>query len=220
MRIIASSGVALMTSLAFAGVGGGGIGVGGTPPTGPFTGVSGSTSGPTWEIGSASAPIEVFPDPTAPYWTKDFILDVNNSGVQAGNTFELCEWITILPNTAFPNPITDWHEEINTDFADGGNWEWEFGTIETFSAAGGGGPLPGLNPMTMGPDIWFFFDPIFPQDLPLTIKITKLLVWTGPDIAPGAANSVRFQIDEYFTPTPGSIAMLAVAGLAACRRRR
>ena len=57
MRIIASSGVALMTSLAVAGVGGGGIGVGGTPPTGPFTGVSGSTSGPTWEIGSASAPI-------------------------------------------------------------------------------------------------------------------------------------------------------------------
>ena len=201
----------------------GGFGVGGDPPTGPFgTEQIPGAPAPPIEVGSPNEPIPVFPDPSAPFWTKDFFIGIDGVGISTGDTFTICEYITFEPSSALPQfEITDWHETILTDL-DGPNLEWLGGTIDILDpATGQGAPLPGLNPMAMGPDFWFFFDPIPVGELPLTIKITKEIIWTGPTITGmGDPNPINFRVVEYITPAPGAASLMALGVLGAMRRRR
>lgn len=157
-------------------------------------------------------------DPNAGAWEKHLLPP--SGGFVPGAIYCISEWFTFFPPPAgFPNlKIADWHEEISPG-PDGSIWDiWtlEMGPpIITFDP--GGPPIPGLEFMISadGAGLWFDFDPINVGPNGVTLHIEKYFMYTGA--------TVGFDpviITQYPTPAPGSLAILGIAGLIVCKRRR
>lgn len=146
-------------------------------------------------------------------WIKNLIAPPN--GWQPGATYIIHETFTFLPPPAgLPNyKITDWHERISQG-ADGLIWDIWIG--DPMFMVNGETPS-GLTTMFNDSftDVWFFFDPINVGPNGATFTIWKEFRFIGdiPMFDP-------IQIIEFPTPTPGAIALFAMAGLVATRRRR
>lgn len=146
-------------------------------------------------------------------WVK--ILNAPQGGFLPGQTYGVHETFTFFPpKDGGPNvPLTDWHERLT--FIDT-PWDvWVNLTASEFLV--NGMPAPGNMPMLSADqtEIWWFFDPVVPGPNGVTFTIWKQFQYLGP--------TVRFEpitIVEYPTPAPGGAALLALAGLAAARRRR
>lgn len=158
-------------------------------------------------------------DPAAGGWEK--ILLPPSSGFQPGQIYTVREWFTFFPSpTGLPdNPLQDWHEIIS--FApDGQIWDvWTDvnGPPVISFDPDSREPIPGLQYMISidGTSLWFDFDSIFIGPNGVTLHIEKEFRYTG--------NSVSFNpvtIYQYPTPAPGSLAILALAGLCTTSRRR
>lgn len=152
-------------------------------------------------------------DPNGGPWVK--ILNAPQGGFIPGLTYGVHETFTFVPpkDGSANIPLTDWHERLTFDDTP---WDvWVNLTASEFLVDGL--PAPGNMPM-LSPDeteIWWFFDPIVPGPNGITITIWKEFQYFGP--------TVRFDpvtIVEYPTPAPGGVALLALAGVAAARRRR
>ncbi|MEX0641536.1 MAG: PEP-CTERM sorting domain-containing protein [Pirellulales bacterium] len=201
------------------------IGVGGEPPMGPFTGTE------MIMVGSTEQPIPIVPDPNAPPWMKQFVIERQGIGwpgpppegqpPNPGNMVGVMETIVFGPST-FPgstapiHPI-DWHEDIDPTVGDGANFKWTGGSIEI--PAGSGTSYPG----EVGPDgksIWFNFPPV-PPGTP--IKINKQLMWNGGVVTGSDPdNTYIIKINERPSipePTSLMLASVVLAGAMVLRRR-
>lgn len=151
--------------------------------------------------------IPVVRDPLGPVWQKHFT-GPNGQPFQAlpFQSFPVQEALTVAGNL----PWMDWHEEIlNPD------WSWTAPSI----LVNGMPPtnlsitnIPGNS--TQGGILAFNFDPVLPGS---TVIIAKSLIYTG---IPGTSFSGTLLINEYPTPEPTSLCMLAGASALTLIRRR
>jgi hypothetical protein len=158
-------------------------------------------------------------DPSAGAWEKQLLAPIN--GFQPGQIYTVREWFTFFPPPAgTPNfPLEDWHEEISLGAT---GQVWDVWTTENFDPIisfdpGFIDPVPGLEFMISadGTGLWFDFDPINIGPNGVTLHIEKEFRFTG--------STVSFDpviITQYPTPTPGTLALLGIAGIGASRRRR
>ena len=130
----------------------------------------------------------------------------------------IMEVITIDPSSTSTHRITDWHEDIDPTFGYGSLLKWSGGTIQILP---GGAMIPGM----ISPDgtsIWF---DIPPTPAPLTIKITKTLMWLGDTITPGPNGQNDYPlhlVEPPSTPEPSTFVLAAAAmlGMVVWRWRR
>jgi len=182
-----------------------------------------------WYVGGPQDPFgpggayQVSLDPNGPTWRKT-LLNSPKGPMEGPGILHIHEFIEIVPPvTGSQTPWEDWHETFITP-----GWKWADFSINIYAFDGFMSddvmdPVPGLNYMISpdGKDIWFDFDPIFPGTVnePVVIEIWKSLEYDhligGPYI-PGAP----ILLEEYPTPTPGALALLAMGGLLAARRKR
>ncbi len=176
----------------------------------------GSLPGPTipmnnpggWDIGGASGPVLVQRDPNGPKWLKHFS-DPLGGPITAvpGQTFNVHELLMIDQ----PLPWSDWHEDILTP-----GWEW----TNTISFLANFAPTPGLaivnspGTLTQGGSLSFTFNSLPPGTL---IDIRKELIYMGQ---PGVIFTGSIDVEQYPTPEPASLGLIAAGGLVALRRRR
>jgi len=193
-----------------------GVGQDPPPPEGPFEGDN--EQGDMIMVGSASEPVPITPDPTAPPWTKDFVINRDGQGWATDGELSMVpvmEFLTFLPgssSTGEPVQIIDWHEDIDTTFGDGENFKWAGGTIEMLGSSSD--PIPG-EVSDDGKSIWFEFPP-FPPDT--VVKVNKQLMWAGSGpITPGPSgeNDYRIRINEQpSVPEPSALLLTGLAMLA------
>lgn len=152
-------------------------------------------------------------EPNAGPWIKNLIAPPQ--GWQPGQIYTLHETFTFFPppDGTPGQPITDWHERIDFGF-DGQIWDiWVGDPMFMVGSA----PPPGLMTMVNDPrtELWFFFDPIEPGPNGVTFSIWKEFRYVGtfPMFDP-------VRIIQYPTPAPGAVALLALGGMVASRRRR
>jgi hypothetical protein len=147
-------------------------------------------------------------------WHKYFNAPVD--GFQPGKIYTIHETFTFVPPPdGSLTTITDWHEIIEPG-PDGNIWDiWMGGTISIDPM--GQEPVPGLD-VQIGPtgtDIWFFFDPIEVPSTGVTFHVWKDFEFQGD-----VPMDFPMVVTQYPTPTPGAAGLLAIAGVAATRRRR
>lgn len=160
-------------------------------------------------------------DPNAGAWQK--ILNAPANGFQPGQIYTVVERITFFPpppDSVTRFPISDWHETIELG---AGMQLWDIWTTDHrlpnigLDPSPGAPPLPGLT-FGISPDgseIWFEFDPILPPPGGLTLHITKDFRYVG--------STVSFDpviITQYPTPAPATLALLGLAGIVVCQRKR
>lgn len=202
-------------------------------PIGPYLAFNGQDESTDHVVitGATGGPIQtmVVNDPNK-RWHK--IIEWNRvaeKGIAPGDMLQIEERFTFnfFPGTPSID-ITDWHEDLKFEVfpIENGTLSWaEEASFEVdFFDGNGFVPAPGLSTMVMDPSIWFLFDPINPADAPnfqLDIRITKKLVYDGPEIPPTSTfPPFVLVLNEYPTPTPGTPAAVGLAGLFAARRRR
>jgi len=164
--------------------------------------------------GNMGEPYQVSLDPNGPWWRKT--LTGSPQGPDGGpGVLHVHEFIELVPPPGLPSiPWTDWHQEIKTP-----GWAW---TGATIYLAGDPQmePIPGLQTMISpeGESVWFTFDPLVPSSSdPIVIEIWKDIEWVGPGpYIPGQP----IEVWNYPTPTPSTIALMGLGGVAAMRRRR
>jgi hypothetical protein len=169
--------------------------------------IQGNTTGTGWDIG-VPAGLPVVLNPTGPAWQK-ILVGPNNAPVVAvpGQTFYLHEVLTVSGNL----PWTDWHEDILNPY-----WDWTGAQILVNNAVPGGltvSNTPGNG--TQGGSISFFFSPVAPGS---TVDIFKQLTYQANPALPVFSSKVL--VNEYPTPEPASLSLLALGGLLAVRRYR
>lgn len=132
------------------------------------------------------------------------------AALTAGEKMELTEEIEIGLNT----PWTGWHEVILTA-------DWKWGQVLNFSSPDG---ITGLNPNVVGNTAEFAFDALYPGT---KINIRKELIYLGnvQDLFPSfggppVPNASKILVQEYPTPEPATMSLLALGALAVLRRRR
>jgi hypothetical protein len=184
-----------------------GVGTDPPPPMGPFLGNDDQDD--MIMVGSPSNPVGITPVLTGPPWMKEFVINRDGQGWSPDGPLSMVtvmEVIQILPSTRGTTlRVVDWHEDIDRTVADGGNFKWAGGSIDTPF-----GSFPGMT-STDGSSIWFNFPPLPPL---VPFKITKQLMWTGPVITPGQTgmNDYRIKINE--RPSIPEPSTLALAGMA------
>jgi len=158
-------------------------------------------------------------EPGAGGWEK--VLLPPSQGFIPGQIYCVNEWFTFCPPpTGGPSqPLEDWHEIISVG-PDGNPWDiWvtDLGDPVISFDPDTREPVPGLQFMisTDGTELWFDFDPIDIGPDGITLHITKYFRYTGSTVS---FNPVT--ITQYPTPTPSSIALLGIAGIITCRRKR
>jgi hypothetical protein len=158
-------------------------------------------------------------EPGAGGWEKTLLPP--SQGFIPGQIYCVNEWFTFCePPTGEPGrPLEDWHEEIALG-SDGLPWDiWvtDFGPPIISFDPDLRDPIPGLEFMISadGTNLWFDFDPIFPGPDGITLHIQKYFRYTGPTVS-----FAPVVITQYPTPAPSSLALLGIAGLVTCRRRR
>jgi len=202
-------------------MGGSPAGVGGDPYSGPF---EFDDNGMAMVTNPDGGPIPIYIDPSAPPWTKQFVIPPNTT-IIPGQTFSVWEEIQILPPPPTipgipPLPLTDWHEHIH-----GSDPPTPFGW-----AAGGhltvhdplnptGPPLvevPGEVDPSDPTGIWF--GPFPPIPIPpngLPVWIHKDIVYTGTVTLTASPNPLYINIWEYpTTPEPSTAVLAWLGGLA------
>lgn len=147
-------------------------------------------------------------------WRKEFNAPPN--GFTPGQIYTIHETFTFVPPPdGSLTTITDWHELIEPG-PDGNIWDiWRGGTISIDPT--GQQPVPGLDVQigATGTDIWFFFDPIEVPSSGITFHVWKDFEFQGD-----VPMELPMVVTQYPTPTPGAASLLAIAGVAATRRRR
>jgi hypothetical protein len=169
---------------------------------------SSATSPPTnWLVlQPTGGPIPVVRDPLGPPWAKTFT-GPNGQPFQA-NPFQsvtLQEALTVAGNL----PWGDWHADILNP-----NWSWTAPSILVNGAVPGGLSIvntPGN--AAQGGSLSFFFDPIAPGS---TVIINTSLTYTG---SPPAVFNGTLQVNQFPTPEPGTLVLLAGAALPGLKRR-
>jgi hypothetical protein len=160
-----------------------------------------------WNIGGATGPVPVVRDPNGPPWLK-ILANPNGAAFPAipGQTFTLNERLIVAGNL----PWADWHEKIVTPF-----WDWSSTSI-TVNGAVPAGLNTTVTPGTAasGGAVDFVFNPIFPGAL---VDIQKTLTYNGP---PGVIFLGTVEVQEFPTPEPASLGLLAIGGLLLRRRNR
>lgn len=194
------------------------------------TGAPGKTS---VTVGAA-APVQtaISPSPND-IWVKNFQWDIANRGLVPGDLINLyeCFEINLNEDGTVPRdiPITDWHEHLTLTTTAPINGSLQF--IEGFIEFDFGAGLVTPNPLMVGGgtngEIWFDWagsdlggvnatDGEFNSVL---VKIHKTIEYQGNGLDAGVLDFLEFQIIEYPTPTPGTLAPLAMMGLMMRRRR-
>ncbi|MEX0875818.1 MAG: hypothetical protein WD114_00015 [Phycisphaerales bacterium] len=158
-------------------------------------------------------------DPDAGGWEKQLLAPPD--GFQPFQVYTVREWFTFVPPpSGFPSfALEDWHETIELGL-DGQVWDiWvlDSGAPNISFDRDSGEPIPGLEFMISldATELWFDFDPIDIGPNGVTLHIDKEFRFIG--------NTPSFDpvvITQYPTPTPGSLAVLGLAGLIGSKRRR
>ncbi|MBI4578311.1 MAG: PEP-CTERM sorting domain-containing protein [Planctomycetes bacterium] len=175
------------------------------------SGIPMNTTGTGWDVGNAASPQTVVLDPNGPPWRKHLTDPLGGPFTAAPfQPFYLHESLVIGPT----QPWTDWHEKILTP-----GWEWVVPTPTPPMFFANGVPAPGLSTVYTpgspgGSTLDFYFNSLPPGT---KIEIRKLLQYTD---ATGVAFQGVVEIEEYPTPEPASIGLLALGGIALLRRRR
>ncbi len=162
-------------------------------------------SGTGWNVG----PVTVVRDPNGQPWHKHFTDPLGGPIVAPwGSVWPVQETLIIGPNL----PWSDWHEEIITP-----GWSWD---VQVSILVNNSVPPAGLSVVntpgtsTTGGILDFYFNSL-PVGTMLTIR--KQFVFDG---IPGAVFTGSIDVDEYPTPEPASLGLLALGGVLALRRRR
>jgi hypothetical protein len=153
----------------------------------------------TWVVSdpASGGPVPVVLNPAGPVWHKD-LLAPPGALIQGGVTYHLQESLVVAGNL----PWADYHENILTP-----GWSWSNPSFLVNNA------IPaGLSVNNTGSSISFNFNPIGPGSL---VKISKDLVYSGP--VPATFQSIG--VNQFPTPEPASLGLLAVGSLLALRRR-
>lgn len=201
-RVHAALPAAVVLLMAGAGVRAQGVGnLGGLPPTIPMTG-----GGITWEVGVPN-PLPVVRDPLGPVWKKT-LTDQNGGPFTAvsGQTFTLHEVLVISGNEFW----SDWHEDIVEP-----EWSWTGAQIFINNNIPAGlviNNVPGN--AVQGGSISFLFNPVAPGSV---VDIFKHLTYHGNPAVPPFTGTLT--VNQYPTPEPASLALLASGGLVLMRRR-
>jgi hypothetical protein len=165
-----------------------------------------NSSGTGWDIGIPTA-LPVVRDPLGPAWQK-ILVGQNFLPVtaNAGQTYYLHESLVVSGNL----PWSDWHEDILTP-----NWDWTGAQILINNSVPAGlvvNNIPGN--AGQGGSISFLFNSVAPGSV---VDIYKQLTYsTNPAVPPFSSKIV---VNEYPTPEPASLSLLALGGLAVLRRR-
>ncbi|HVP12070.1 MAG TPA: PEP-CTERM sorting domain-containing protein [Phycisphaerae bacterium] len=153
-----------------------------------------------WDIsnGATGGPVPVVLDPLGPVWHKD-LLPPPGAQIFGGQTYTLHELLVVAGNL----PWTDYHEDILTP-----GWNWSNPSFLV------NGVVPtGFSFVNSPGSISFFFNSIAPGSV---VDIHKDLVYSGP--VPAVFPSIS--VNQYPTPEPASLGLLAISGLWLLRRRR
>lgn len=160
-----------------------------------------------WDIGTPTNPVPVVRDPTGPVWQK-ILTDANNLPVVAlpGQTFTLHEVLVVGGNL----PWSDWHEDILNPY-----WDWTGWQILINNAFPAGlvvNNIPG-NAM-QGGSISFLFNAVPPGSV---VDIFKHLTYQANSTLPPFSSKIV--VDQYPTPEPATLGLLAAGGTWLVRRR-
>jgi hypothetical protein len=171
-----------------------------------------------WTVGSAGNPVNIALDPSAGPWVKT-LMGFNGAVINADDTgyvFPAMYWYTENIHIGGALSWTDWHEDISTPgwyislvsitLADGstpGGLTWSY-TAADWQNHGGGLDL--------------YFNSLTPGH---TLTIQKQLWWIGDPNVQGDLFSGFITMNQYPTPEPATLGLLAM-GLSAMylRRRR
>jgi hypothetical protein len=165
-----------------------------------------NTSGTGWDIG-VPAGLPVVLSPTGPAWQK-ILVGPNYQPVVAapGQTFYLHE-VLVVGGTV---PWTDWHENLVNPY-----WDWTSASILVNNAVPAGltiNNIPGNG--TQGGSISFLFNA---APVGAIVDIYKQLTYQANPALPVFSSKVI--VNEYPTPEPASLALLALGGTVLLRRR-
>lgn len=173
--------------------------LGSLPSQIPHNGING------WDVVNPSGgALPVVRDPLGPVWRKN-LLAPPGGVINGGQTYTLHEFLITSGTLSW----SDWHEQILTP-------GWSFANVVL--GVNGWGTPAGFSVVNtpgnalQGGSVSFYFNPIPPNTF---VQIQKTLVYNGP--VPATFSSIA--IDQYPTPEPATMSLLALGGAAVMRRR-